>query len=155
MRRVNTKLFELKAFTLMELLIVIVILGTIISAAIPRYQKAIELTYERTAAGNLNVIRTAIEMYKIDHGGYPNGDMNDDAAINSTLGLMILPDQMIYSCTSDPTEYECAAQSPRGWRLHVMNLGVNESWAPAHCDPANSGCPSCTLGGGWVCPWDL
>ena len=144
-------LMGVKAFTLMELIVAIVIIGTMASMAIPKYAKSVEQSYERTAASNLNLIRSAIKIYKLNNGSYPPSDLSDTAAVNSTFGLMILSDQnMGYTCNSSSAQYFCFANSSYGWSLHTGSMAWEDD--PAHCAVANT-CPTCTIGG-WECPWD-
>ena len=134
----------------MEILVVTVILGTIIAFAIPKYDKSMQRACERTGADNLNIIRTAMEIYGLQHGGYVNGTLVDLDAINTTLGLAIYSDKMTYICTGDSTEYLCSAQSPYGWQLIIMDTSRGP-WTPAHCLTFN--CPACKISG-YKCPWD-
>ena len=67
----NKKNFQFKAFTLIELLVVILIVGTLVSISIPRFTKIIEQSYEKEAATNLLTIKLALDLYKMDHNGYP------------------------------------------------------------------------------------
>ena len=145
----NKIIFRSSAFTLIELLVTIVILGTLISFSIPKYNRSIELAQEKQSSWNLNLLRTSMKLYKMDHGDYP-GNMNDINVINSTLTLAIIPDKMTYSCTLDSGEYLCVAASPYGWSLHVGTVSTEIPWN-AHCAEWNPpDCPSCH----WMCPWE-
>ena len=60
----------LKAFTLMELLIVVVCIGTVAAFAIPSYTKAVDKGYARAAVMNLAAIGAAEQVYKARYGVY-------------------------------------------------------------------------------------
>ena len=66
------------AFTLIELLIVIVILGILATIVIPQFSSASVNAKENTLKDELRYLRTQIVVYKAQHHdippGYPNGD---------------------------------------------------------------------------------
>jgi general secretion pathway protein G len=57
------------AFSLIELVIVVVIIGIIAAIAIPRMSKGAQGANESTLAGNLAVLRKAIDLYSSEHEG--------------------------------------------------------------------------------------
>jgi prepilin-type N-terminal cleavage/methylation domain-containing protein len=61
-----------KGFSLLELVIVVAILAVIAAIAIPRISRASAGSAESALAGNLKVLRNAIETYAAEHNGqYP------------------------------------------------------------------------------------
>ncbi|MHA2636228.1 MAG: type II secretion system protein [bacterium JZ-2024 1] len=71
-----------KGFTLIELLVVMVIIGILISMAVPNYIKAKDRARETQVQSRLHTIRTALERYAVDNdGNYPywllGGDWSD------------------------------------------------------------------------------
>jgi general secretion pathway protein G len=61
-----------RAFTLVELLIVVVILGILAAVVIPQFSDASTDTQSSSLAENLKRIRDQIEVYKLQHSGaYP------------------------------------------------------------------------------------
>jgi general secretion pathway protein G len=71
------------AVSVVELIIAIVILGLIAALAIPRFSRASVDTVEGELRHRLSVLRTAIELYRNQHDGYPgviDGAAGDDAA---------------------------------------------------------------------------
>jgi len=99
------------AFTLIELMIVVVVLGIIAGFGIPNYYKSQERVDERDAEYNLGTIASAMEMYRQrNDGAYALGtDLDDVGEINTTLYLGIIAQNMVYSCTSDGTIFTCTA----------------------------------------------
>jgi prepilin-type N-terminal cleavage/methylation domain-containing protein len=79
--RVKTKgkinsMFKIKtnAFTLIELMIVVAIIGILASIAIPKFADLIRKLQEATTKGNLGVLRSALSIYYVDNEGfYPYG----------------------------------------------------------------------------------
>ncbi|SRR5258706_9644096 len=66
--RINTR----RAFSLIELVIVVVIIGIIAAIAIPRLSRGASGAADSAVAGNLSVLRNAIDLYATEHGGtYP------------------------------------------------------------------------------------
>ena len=64
-----------KAFTLVELLIVVAILGILAAIALPRLQGNIIRAKEAVAKDSLRTIRSQIELYKNQHDGVAPGYM--------------------------------------------------------------------------------
>ncbi|MCK4277531.1 MAG: prepilin-type N-terminal cleavage/methylation domain-containing protein [Phycisphaerae bacterium] len=63
-----------KAFTLVEILIVVIILGILAAIVIPQFTKASEDARESALASDLQMIRSQLELYKVQHlENYPNG----------------------------------------------------------------------------------
>lgn len=70
----NTSIMNKKrcGFSLIELVIVVVIIGIIGAIAIPRLSRGAEGASDSALAGDLAVMRNAIDLYATEHGGtYP------------------------------------------------------------------------------------
>ncbi len=59
------------AFSLIELVVVVVILGVLAALAIPQFSRGASDTVETRLKARLGVLRTAIALYFEDHGAYP------------------------------------------------------------------------------------
>ena len=70
------------AFTLIELMITIAILGILTAIVMPTMQDHIKKAKESAAKDNLRILRTAIERYAADHAGVPPGGKNKSAGLN-------------------------------------------------------------------------
>ncbi len=63
---------ERHAFSLVELVIVVVIIAIIGAIAIPRMSRGSQGAADSALAGNLSILRTAVDLYQTEHGGsYP------------------------------------------------------------------------------------
>lgn len=73
-----SKLPRLKTgFTLIELLVVVLIIGILAAIAIPQYQAAVLKTRFHTVIANINAFKTALEVYHLQHGNYPDDDISE------------------------------------------------------------------------------
>ena len=61
-----------RGFTLIELLVVFVIVGLLLSIALPRYQSSVLRSKEAVLRQNLNTAREAIDRHYADRGRYPD-----------------------------------------------------------------------------------
>ena len=60
-----------KGFSLVELLIAVLILAALAAIAIPRISASATNAKQNACDTNVDIINSAIEMYKIDMGSYP------------------------------------------------------------------------------------
>ena len=76
-----------KGFTLVELIIVVTILGIMAAIVIPTFQGNVATAKESASKSNLMTIRTQIELYKLQHNGYPPGYINGSDADISVVPI--------------------------------------------------------------------
>ena len=71
-------MFKAKAFTLIEVLIVVVLLGVLAAIAIPSFSNNSNRAREVALATDVKLLRRFVSVYPTHHGevapGYPNGD---------------------------------------------------------------------------------
>jgi general secretion pathway protein G len=60
-----------RGFTLVELLVVMAILATLLTIAVPRYFQHLDRSREAVLKENLAVVRDAIDKYHADRGAWP------------------------------------------------------------------------------------
>jgi type IV pilus assembly protein PilA len=73
-----------KAFTLVELLIVIGVLGIVAAILIPELQGHSARAMDTTAKDNLRILRNVVEVYAAQHNGTPPGYLNGDTTNTPT-----------------------------------------------------------------------
>jgi prepilin-type N-terminal cleavage/methylation domain-containing protein len=73
-----------KAFSLVELMIVVAVLGILAAVAVPRFRSYAIEAKSSAAKSNLRVLRSAIELYTTRHGGVPPGYEDDDIDASPT-----------------------------------------------------------------------
>ena len=72
LRNVMLKKYSKKAFTLVEMLIVVIIIGILASALLPKLKGAQQRARDTARKANLSQISTALEMYQNDEWVYPS-----------------------------------------------------------------------------------
>jgi len=94
-----------KAFTLVELLIVVMIIGILATLAVPQYQKMVERARAAEAIQTIGSIMRSVSRYYMEYGNYPrSGEFGDlysttdspwggFVSLFSTAGLDISPDE--------------------------------------------------------------
>lgn len=65
----RTRKIRKGGFSLIELVIVVVIIGIIAAIAVPRLSRGAAGASDSSLAGNLAVLRNAIDLYSTEHGG--------------------------------------------------------------------------------------
>ena len=68
-----SRLLRRSAFTLIELLLVLVILGILAAIVVPKFAGRTEQARITAAQTQLAAFATALNAYEIDNGGYPKG----------------------------------------------------------------------------------
>ncbi|NPV88926.1 prepilin-type N-terminal cleavage/methylation domain-containing protein [Coprothermobacteraceae bacterium] len=77
---------NMKGFTLVELLIVLLILGILIGLAVPRYLEAVESSKTKTYCGNVRTIMSALETYRMN-----SNELKYPADATAVQGLLTNP----------------------------------------------------------------
>jgi general secretion pathway protein G len=120
-----------KAFTFVELVMVITILGILVAIAIPVYRAQILATKESVLVHNLAIIRERIDQYKADRDEYPP---SLDALVEAGYLKEIPEDPMLERpeweevfAEFDP---ERPDQEPGINDVHSLSAGVSSNGTP-------------------------
>ena len=119
-----------KAFTLMELIVVVVIASAIAGFALNNYLKAVEISEARNAITLARAIQAAEEIYLAKNGVYwPEVDGHYDIEdINAALELNIESGNLYIWCDNDPVAgysfpvYDCCLFYPASdsrWKYEI------------------------------------
>lgn len=77
----------IRAFTLIELLLVMVILSALAAVIVPRLAGRTEQAYITAAETDIRNLETALNTFEVDIGRYPMESEGLDALINQPLGV--------------------------------------------------------------------
>ena len=83
-----------KAFTLIELLIAVLIIGILAAIAVPQYQKAVKKMRYVKGITYIRNLTDALERYRLEHGAYPTsyfGGLRGDNPLNDILDINMPP----------------------------------------------------------------
>jgi prepilin-type N-terminal cleavage/methylation domain-containing protein len=86
-----------KSFTMIELMIVVVIVGSLTSIAVPKYIRMKEATISKEAMANVKLISAAEQVYGMEIGGFY--EASDVPTINSELNLAVGGNNWAYTTT--------------------------------------------------------
>lgn len=75
-------------FTLIELLTVIAIIAILAAIAFPVYARAKDSAFRNSDMANMNAIRTSLQLYRVDQGGYPPALLGYATLYNAGGGLV-------------------------------------------------------------------
>ncbi len=123
---------QLKGFTLIEIIIVVVLIGVIATFAIPNYTKSVDRAYVKDMNVSLSAIYAAQKIYFNSFGTYKT--TADLAAVNNDLSLGIANTVgTAYDCVGGAT-FTCNA---------VRTLGATPGPASTYTVTQASSVPTC------------
>jgi len=82
-----------RAFSLVELMIVVAVLGILAAIVVPQFQGHSTQAKEAVAKDSLRLLRGAIELYAVQHDAVPPGYENDD--VTTTPSGLVFNRQLI------------------------------------------------------------
>jgi len=88
------------AFTMTEIMVVVVIFAVLAAFALPGFEKTINKSRERTAIMSLSAINAANEIYMAKYSRYYQGNLGNVGQINNALIIGIKDQDMNYSYAS-------------------------------------------------------
>ena len=92
-----------KAFSLVEIILVVTILGILAAIVLPGFQNHTANAKESAVKSNLTTIRSQLEVYKLQHDGLPPGYVNGAEAPLTTLLLQLTATSTVTGAVSTST----------------------------------------------------
>ncbi|NOU25062.1 MAG: type II secretion system major pseudopilin GspG [Methylotenera sp.] len=86
MRNYHQSTNKIKGFTLLELLVVMVIIGLLVSYVGPKYFSQLSKSEVKTAKAQIHALKKALDIYRLDNGAYPNQESGLEALVNAPQG---------------------------------------------------------------------
>ena len=136
-----------KGFTIIELMVALIIIGVLVSLAIPGFSRTKERAFDKEAQIGLNLIAAGEKMYRVRIGSYyPSSGTVDKSDIEDNLQLDLSSSSWEYNITGlGGTNYNATAvrNGPASWsRQWLINATGDLSCVPtcASCEP--NVCPS-------------
>ena len=103
-----------RAFTLVEIFIVVALLGTLAAIVLPMFQDHRQQARESTAKENLRILRNAIGLYAVEHNnvppGYPNDDPTKDPTFEAFSSQMVFDGKHLSELPKNPFNGETKIQ---------------------------------------------
>ena len=117
-----------RAFTLIEVLVVVLILGVLAALVIPRVMDRPDEAKRVAAKSDVNSIVQALKMYKLDNGFYPSTDQGVQALVARPTTNPVPPNwkQYLDRLPKDPwqSEYQYLSPGTHG-EIDVFSLGAD------------------------------
>ena len=92
-----------KGFTLVEMIIVVAILGIMAAIVIPQFRGNMVQAKDSASMTNLATIRTQIELYALQHNGFPPGYVGGAGATLAVLELQFIGTTTVTGLASPAT----------------------------------------------------
>ena len=131
---------SLKAFTLIEVVIVVIILGVLATIATPRITGMVNKARAKDALNNLSIIYSANLIFKAqnNNANFAGGGVAAINNINGNNSLNIIPNGVNYDCSDGTTCTAVGANFSFTLTLNnqlVTTGGVNPTCAGSDCPP--------------------
>ena len=138
-----------KAFSLVELMIVITIIGIIAAFGVPNYAKSVDKALARQMVDNLRSIGGGQEGYRAANDIYYYNGLGGTATqdeLNQNLGLNLISQRGVtYSCSvsmlAPANVASCDAVYPGRWTYRISaSLVISPPWSQLTCQSGT--CPA-------------
>jgi type II secretory pathway pseudopilin PulG len=117
-----------KGFSLVELVIIASLLGIMAAIIVPHFQSQSTQAKQAVAKDHLRILRSAIELYAVQHRGIPPGYENDNP-LNTPSSAVFLTQMMISG-----SYIRKMPANPFNNLENIMMVGNYESFPKNHVD---------------------
>ena len=124
-----------RAFSLLELLTVVIVISILASWGVPNYITSKEKGADKEAIFNLQIMQSAEKSYKLDAGTYYNG--TDTATINQNLRLS-LPTGSTRNWNYTAYSTGCVQAKRNGNDNRYWNLTMTDAINNTNTTPSNA-----------------
>ncbi len=116
------------AFTLVEILIVVIILGILAAIVIPQFTNASQDARVSSLRSQVQTLRSQVELFKLEHlGQYPTADGTAATAFNWQL----LTDKSTETATPPAVDNAAGTKGPYIQSIMINPLNQSSTWAAA------------------------
>ena len=127
----------------MEIMIVVIIMGVMVSLAIPQYAKTVDRARLQDGVNQLTAIHAAMLIYRAQNGAILTGSSgsSDHAYLNTNLYINIIPNGLVYAYSGNASTGIYTVTAVReGKTLTLTQDPVSYPTNPA-CTPSGGACP--------------
>jgi general secretion pathway protein G len=123
---------RMAAFTLIEVMIVVVIMGILAAIIVPRIMDRPDQARVNAAKNDVSILLQALKMYRLDNQSYPTTDQGLQALINKPTTAPVPPNWKtggyIERLPKDPwqTDYQYLNPGIKG-EIDVFSLGADKA----------------------------
>lgn len=120
-----------KAFTLVELMIVVVIIGILAVVAIPKFSDMVDKSKEGATKGQLTAIRGALQVYYSDNEGrFITPTVSTGSPIPDTeFKNILVPKYLSELAVTKLPKTECSEVATVYYNSPATNVGTNGGWS--------------------------
>jgi len=115
----------LSGFTLIELMVVIVIIGLLAALVVPRYIGAADKAKVTAAKTQINLFKSALTMFKLEMGEYPQTSEGLEALINNGKKNFLDQDTIPLDPWGMPYVYVCPGT--QGHDFEIISYGSDRA----------------------------
>lgn len=126
---------QIKAFSLLELMVVVIIVAIIVSLALPNFRKAYLDTQDREAISMLKLIQQGLKIYYLENNVY--GACGDTSNCNAFLRLSLTSKVWNYSVPNATCTTYCTSALPLGASAGTGNWSLRDT----QTEPVSGECP--------------
>lgn len=122
------KFIQNKAFTLVELLVVITILAIISVVAYQNFGGAVDKAVSGRKISDVSTIESSLAQYKVDKNYYPATDISSSSNLwgYNSGSLAQTSNTLVVTKTGESIDAITAANTIGGWRIMWLNDGTND-----------------------------
>jgi general secretion pathway protein G len=120
--------YRSRGFTLIEIMVVVFILGLLVTLVAPKVMGRTDEAKRTKAAADLRAVQQALNLYRLDNGGYPTTDQGLQALVNKpqsgTIPVRWNPEGYLEKVQADPWGHPYMYLS-NGERYTLKSLGAD------------------------------